>query len=147
MGDYVRLRGAYVIKADDVVKNEAGEVIEIIASLVPDTIGQNPPPEMKPRGVIHWVSATQGKEVELRIYDRLFNAELPGQATDNYLDDVNPESLTVISGFAEPAIVDCAPETAFQFEREGYFVSDRYDHGAEKAVFNLTIGLKDSKAK
>jgi glutaminyl-tRNA synthetase len=147
IGDYVRLRGAYVIKADDVIKNDAGEVIEIIASLVPDTIGQNPPAEMKPRGVIHWVSATEAKQVELRIYDRLFNAEAPGKETGNYLDDVNPESLSVITGFAEPAIINCEPETAFQFEREGYFVSDRYDHRSDKPVFNLTIGLRDSKSK
>jgi glutaminyl-tRNA synthetase len=147
IGDYVRLRGAYVIKADDVVKNDAGEVIEIIASLVPDTIGQNPPPEMKPRGVIHWVSATEAKQVELRLYERLFAAEAPGKATGNYLDDINPDSLEVIMGYAEPAIVSCDPETAFQFEREGYFVSDRYDHSPEKPVFNLTIGLRDSKSK
>jgi glutaminyl-tRNA synthetase len=147
IGDYVRLRGAYVIKADDVVKSDTGDVIEIIASLVPDTIGQNPPPEMKPRGVIHWVSATQAKAVELRLYERLFVAEAPGKATGNYLDDINPNSLKVITAFVEPAIVSCAPETAFQFEREGYFVSDRYDHNPEQPVFNLTIGLKDSKSK
>jgi glutaminyl-tRNA synthetase len=147
IGDYVRLRGAYVIKADDVLKNDAGEVIEIIASLVPDTIGQNPPPEMKPRGVIHWVSATEAKPVELRLYERLFATEAPGKATGNYLDDINPASLEVITGYVEPAIVSCAPETAFQFEREGYFFSDRYDHSPEKPVFNLTIGLRDSKSK
>jgi len=147
IGDYVRLRGAYVIKADDVIKNDAGDVIEIIASLVPDTIGKNPAPEMKPRGVIHWVSATEGKQVELRLYDRLFNAEAPGKETGNYLDDMSPDSLKVITAIAEPAIVNCEPETTFQFEREGYFVSDRYDHKADTPVFNLTIGLRDSKSK
>jgi len=147
IGDYVRLRGAYVIKADDVIKNDKGEVIEIIASLVPDTIGQNPPPEMKPRGVIHWVSVTEGKEVELRLYDRLFLAEAPGKETDNYLDDVNPDSIKVIKAFAEPSIVNCEPETTFQFEREGYFVSDRYEHNVDTPVFNLTIGLRDTSKK
>ncbi|OUR72775.1 glutamine--tRNA ligase [Methylophaga sp. 41_12_T18] len=147
IGDYVRLRGAYVIKADDVIKNEQGEVIEIIASLVPDTIGQNPPAEMKPRGVIHWVSVTEGKEVELRLYDRLFLAEAPGKATDNYLDDVNPNSLKVIKAIAEPTIVNCEAETVFQFEREGYFVSDRYEHSVDTPVFNLTIGLRDTSKK
>jgi len=147
IGDYVRLRGAYVIKADDVIKNDQGEVIEIIASLVPDTIGQNPPAEMKPRGVIHWVSATEGKEVELRLYDRLFLAEAPGKATDNYLDDVNPDSLKVIKAIAEPTIVNCEAETVFQFEREGYFVSDRYEHSVDTPVFNLTIGLRDTSKK
>ncbi|OUR64376.1 glutamine--tRNA ligase [Methylophaga sp. 42_25_T18] len=147
IGDYVRLRGAYVIKADDVIKNDEGEIIEVIASLVPDTIGQNPPPEMKPRGVIHWVSVTEGKEVELRLYDRLFMAEAPGKETDNYLDDVNPDSLKVIKAFAEPSIVNCEPETTFQFEREGYFVSDRYEHNVDTPVFNLTIGLRDTSKK
>ena len=147
IGDYVRLRGAYVIKADDVIKDDNGEIIEVFASLVPDTVGQNPPAEMKPRGVIHWVSATEGKEVELRLYDRLFVAEAPGKATGNYLDDVNPDSLKVIKAIAEPAIVNCEPETVFQFEREGYFVSDHYDHTADTPVFNLTIGLKDTSDK
>lgn len=147
IGDYVRLRGAYVIKADDVIKNDKGEIIEIIASLVPDTVGQNPPAEMKPRGVIHWVSVTQGKEVELRLYDRLFMTEAPGKETDNYLDDVNPGSLKVIKAFAEPSIVNCEPETTFQFEREGYFVSDRYQHSVDTPVFNLTIGLRDTSKK
>lgn len=144
IGDYVRLRGAYVIKADDVVKDASGNVVEVIASLVPNTVGQNPPEDMKPRGVIHWVSETEGREVELRLYDRLFSAEAPGKETGNYLDDVNPDSLTIIKAIAEPEIVNCAPETAFQFEREGYFVSDRFDHSAETPVFNLTIGLKDT---
>ena len=147
IGDYVRLRGAYVIKADDVIKNDKGEIIELIASLVPDTVGKNPPADIKPRGVIHWVSATEGKEVELRLYDRLFLAEAPGKATGNYLDDVNPDSLTVVKAIAEPAVVSCKPETVFQFEREGYFVSDRYDHSADTPVFNLTIGLKETSDK
>jgi glutaminyl-tRNA synthetase len=147
IGDYVRLRGAYVIKADDVIKNDSGDVVEVIASLVPNTVGQNPPAEMKPRGVIHWVSATEGKEVELRLYDRLFLAEAPGKETGNYLDDVNPDSLKVIKAVAEPAIVNCKPETAFQFEREGYFVTDRYDHSVDSPVFNLTIGLKEDTSK
>jgi glutaminyl-tRNA synthetase len=147
IGDYVRLRGAYVIKADEVVKNDNGEVIEVIASLVPNTVGQNPPAEMKPRGVIHWVSATESKEVELRLYDRLFLSEAPGKETGNYLDDVNPDSLKVIKAFAEPAIVDCKPETVFQFEREGYFVSDRHDHTTDSPVFNLTFSLIEDTSK
>lgn len=147
IGDYVRLRGAYVIKADDVLKDDNGNITEVIASLVPDTVGQNPPADIKPRGVIHWVSATEGKQVELRLYDRLFLAEAPGKATGNYLDDVNPDSLKVIKAIAEPSIVNCEPETVFQFEREGYFVSDRYDHSGDTPVFNLTIGLKDTSEK
>ena len=136
-----------ILRGGDFLQADSGEIIEVIASLVPDTVGQNPPAEMKPRGVIHWVSATEGKEVKLRLYDRLFLAEAPGKATGNYLDDVNADSLKVIKAIAEPAIVNCQPETVFQFEREGYFVSDRYDHSAETPVFNLTIGLKETSDK
>ncbi len=147
IGDYVRLRGAYVIKAEDVVKDTSGEIIEIKASLVADTLGANPPPEMKPRGVIHWVSATEGKQVEVRVYDRLFTDEnpgaLPSEGEDNFLTVVNYDSLQVLENcWLEPAAAACAAETCFQFEREGYFVSDRYDHSADKPVFNKTIGLR-----
>ncbi|CAA0117043.1 Glutamine--tRNA ligase [BD1-7 clade bacterium] len=142
--DYVRLRGAYVIRADEAIKDEAGNIVEIRASLVEGTLGVNPPPEMKPRGVIHWVSASHGKPLEVRVYDRLFTHEAPDKGDENFLDHVNSESLSTITGcWIEPAAAACAPETRFQFEREGYFVSDRYDHSADTPVFNKTIGLRD----
>ena len=145
-GEYVRLRSAYVIKAESVVKDDNGEIVEVHASYVPGTVGIDPPVEIRPRGVIHWVSALHGKQAELRMYDRLFNHPAPDRGEDDFLAYVNPNSLTVTQAWVEPALVDAAPEQGFQFEREGYFVADRYDHSAEKPVFNLTIGLKDNWA-
>lgn len=145
-GEYVRLRSAYVIKAESVVKDDNGEIVEVHASYVPGTVGTDPPAEIRPRGVIHWVSAIHGKQAELRMYDRLFNHPAPDRGEDDFLAHVNPNSLTVAQAWVEPALVDAAPEQGFQFEREGYFVADRYDHSAEKPVFNLTIGLKDNWA-
>lgn len=145
-GEYVRLRSAYVIKAESVVKDDNGEIVEVHASYVLGTVGIDPPAEIRPRGVIHWVSAIHGKQAELRMYDRLFNHPAPDRGEDDFLAYVNPNSLTVTQAWVEPALVDAAPEQGFQFEREGYFVADRYDHSAEKPVFNLTIGLKDNWA-
>lgn len=140
---YVRLRGAYVIKACDFVE-ASGEIVEVIAEIVPGTLGKNPGPEQKPRGVIHWVSATQSKPVEIRHYQRLFTAENPDKAEDGYLSVINPNSFRVSTAQLEPAAATATPELRFQFEREGYFTADRYDHSSEKPVFNLTIGLRES---
>lgn len=147
-GDFMRLRGAYVIKADDVVKDASGEITEVHASLIPGTVGENPPEGMKPRGVMHWVSATEGKQAKVRIYDRLFNVESPDKGEGDFLDNINPDSFSEVeSCWIEPGLVDAAPETAFQFERVGYFVADRYDHSAETPVFNKSIGLRDTWKK
>lgn len=147
-GDYMRLRSAYVIKADDVVKDAAGEVIEVHASLLPGTVGENPEEGIKPRGVMHWVSATEGKQAKVRIYDRLFNVESPDKGDGDFLDNINPDSYSEMQNcWVEPGLVDAAPETAFQFEREGYFVADRYEHSPETPVFNKTIGLRDTWKK
>lgn len=146
IGDYVRLRSAYVIKADEVIKDDNGNIIEVHASFVPGTVGEDPPEGIRPRGVIHWVSASHGKRAELRIYDRLFSHPAPDRGEEDFLNHVNPDSLKVTEAWIEPALVQAAPETSFQFEREGYFVADRYDHCPEHPVFNLTIGLKDTWA-
>ncbi len=146
-GEYVRLRSAYVIKADEVIKDDNGDIIEVHASYVPGTVGENPPEGIKPRGVIHWVSASHSKEAELRMYDRLFNHEAPDRGDEDFITHMNPESLKVQTARVEPSLVEARPEQSFQFEREGYFVADRHDHSAEKPVFNLTIGLKDTWAK
>ncbi len=143
LGEYVRLRGAYVIQATGVNKNAEGDIESIDAVIVEDTLGKNPPPEQKPRGVIHWVSADQSVPCELRVYNRLFADEAPGNA-DNLHNALTKDSLVIKQGFVEPAAAACKPETGFQFEREGYFVADRYDHKEGKPVFNLTIGLKAS---
>ncbi len=147
LGEWVRLRSAYVIKADEVIRDASGELQEIRASLVPGTVGINPPEGIKPRGVIHWVSATEGKQATIRLYDRLFLNEAPDATDEGFLKYVNPESLKVLEGcWIEPGLIDAQPEQSFQFEREGYFVADRFDHSAEHPTFNKTIGLRDTWA-
>ena len=147
LGEYVRLRGAYVIKAEETLRDEQGNIVAIKASLVPDTVGENPPEGIRPRGVIHWVAADDCIDCEVRLYDRLFNSANPGAGDSNFLDDLNPESLQVISGCkAEKSLANAEPEQSYQFEREGYFCLDaRYTTDA-KPVFNRTIGLKDNWA-
>lgn len=148
LGKEVRLRGGYVIRADEVVKDEAGNITKILCSYDAETLGKNPADGRKVKGVIHWVSQTHGKRAEVRLYDRLFNVEAPDRGEGNFLDHINPDSLTVAeSAYIEPGLAEAAPESSFQFEREGYFVADRFDHSADKPVFNKTIGLRDSWAK
>ncbi|RRC96740.1 glutamine--tRNA ligase/YqeY domain fusion protein [Amphritea balenae] len=147
-GDFMRLRSAYVIKATGVVKDDSGEITEVHAELIPGTVGENPPEGMKPRGVMHWVSATEGKQATVRVYDRLFNVEAPDKGEGNFLDNINPDSFTEMTNcWVEPGLVNAAPETTFQFEREGYFVADRFEHSAQTPVFNKTIGLRDTWKK
>lgn len=148
IGDYVRLRGAYVIKADEVVKDAAGEVIEVLCSLVPGTVGANPAPEFKPRGVIHWVSVVHAIPCELHVYDRLFLDANPDKNKEKaFTDLINPESLTVVSqAWAEPSLSEAEVEQGYQFERTGYFVADA-ESSKEKMIFNQTLALKASKAK
>jgi len=138
----VRLRHAYVIKCDEVIKDAHGEVIELKCSIDPETLGKNPEGR-KVKGVIHWVSATKGVPAEVRIYDRLFTEAAP-DADDDFLANLNPESLKVVQAVIEPALAQAKPEDRFQFEREGYFVADQHDHQAEKPVFNRILDLKDS---
>lgn len=146
LGEWIRLRGAYIIKADEVIKGDDGEITQINASLIPDTVGNDAPEGIRPRGVIHWVSAEHGVPVEVRRYDRLFSHEAPDQGEEDFLTYINSESFSVITAMAEPSVASCEAETSFQFEREGYFVADRYDHAPNKPVFNMTIGLRDTWA-
>lgn len=145
LGDYVRLRGAYIIKADAVVKDSIGEIVEVLASLVPDSVGNNIE-GIKPRGVIHWVSENKSVDAEIRLYDRLFNHPSPDAGEEDFLTHINPDSFSVITARLEPDAAKAKSEEIFQFEREGYFVADRYDHLPEsgKIVFNRTIGLRDT---
>mgnify|MGYP002700162836 FL=1 len=145
LGQFVRLRGAYVIKADGVVTDEAGEIIEIIASIVPGTVGENPPEGMKPRGVIHWVSAEHSIDCEVRLYDRLFNEADPDGGDKNFLDSVNSQSLEILQGCkAEQSLSSATAQDHYQFEREGYFCLDSRCSSEDKPVFNRTIGLRDN---
>ncbi|RDE24237.1 glutamine--tRNA ligase/YqeY domain fusion protein [Motiliproteus coralliicola] len=146
-GKRIRLRNAYVIEADGFEKNEADEVVQVNARLIPNTVGTDPEDGVNPKGVVHWVSASHGKQATIRIYDRLFSHEAPDRGEEDFLSHVNPESLKIIEGcWVEPDLVSAAPEQCFQFEREGYFVADRYDHNSEAPVFNKTIGLRDTWA-
>ena len=145
LGKRVRLRNAYVIEADEVVKDALGNVCEVHAHIIADTLGENPTDGIKPKGVIHWVSASHGKNAQVRLYERLFNHEAPDKGDNAFMDHINPGSLEVIeSAWIEPSLIAAIPEQGFQFEREGYFVADRYDHSPDKPVFNRTIGLRDT---
>ena len=145
LGDYVKLRGALIIKADEAIKDDNGDVIEVRASVVPDTLKSMNVGETKARGPIHWVSAEHAVDCEVRLYDRLFNDEAPDAGDKNFLDFINPDSLTVIKGAkAEPSILDAVVGKNYQFEREGYFCLDSKHSAADALVFNQTIGLKDN---
>jgi glutaminyl-tRNA synthetase len=145
LGKRVRLRNGYVIEADSAVKDEQGNIVEVHAHTIPNTVGNDPEDGLKPKGVIHWVSATAGKQARVRIYDRLFNHESPDKGDNAFMDHINPDSLQVVEqAWIEPSLVEALPEQGFQFEREGYFVADRYEHSAELPVFNKTIGLRDT---
>ncbi|MDB2448878.1 glutamine--tRNA ligase/YqeY domain fusion protein [bacterium] len=145
LGEWVRLRNAYIIQADEVIKDGNGEIVEIRATALEGTVGEDAPEGVRPRGVIHWVSAREGLSAEVRLYDRLFNVETPDRGGDDFMQYINPESLATIRGcVVEPSLAEAPPESAFQFEREGYFVLDRYQGGNGKLVFNKTIGLKET---
>ncbi len=148
LGEWVRLRCAYIIRADTVVRDDAGEIAEVHVSLVPDTVGESPPEGVKPRGVVHWVSASHGTQATVRLYERLFLDEAPDGGDEDLLQKLNPESLQVVDNcWVEPGLASAEPEQAFQFERVGYFVADRYLHSADRPVFNRTIELKDSSGR
>lgn len=147
-GGEVRLRNAYVIRCDEVIKDDAGEVIELRCSYDADTLGANPEGR-KVKGVIHWVSAAHGIEAEIRLYDRLFTHATPDDGKDgvDYKDRINPDSLrTLTQCYLEPSLKNAKPGERFQFEREGYFCRDT-EHYHDRPVYNLTVGLRDSWAK
>jgi glutaminyl-tRNA synthetase len=143
LGKEVRLRNAYVIKADEVIKDEAGNITEIHCSYDPETLGKNPSDGRKVKGVIHWVDAINNKPAEFRIYDRLFLTENPSTA-ENVEEVLNPESLVVKHGFVELGLVEAIANEAHQFEREGYFCADSEASSAAHLVFNRTVALRDS---
>ncbi|EMF03226.1 glutamine--tRNA ligase [Serratia marcescens] len=146
LGKEVRLRNAYVIKAERVEKDEAGEITTIFCSYDAETLSKDPADGRKVKGVIHWVSAAHALPAEIRLYDRLFSVPNPGAAED-FLSTINPESLVIKHGFVEPSLAAAQPEKAYQFEREGYFCADNRYSSAEHLVFNRTVGLRDTWAK
>jgi glutaminyl-tRNA synthetase len=145
-GREVRLRSAYFVTCTDVVKNDAGEVIELRCTYDPETRGGDAPDGRKVKGTLHWVSARHAQPAEIRLYEPLFTEPIPGRNGD-FLDDINRDSLEVLSGcMLEPELAQAKPGQAVQFERQGYFATDP-DSGPGALVFNRTIGLRDSWGK
>jgi len=145
-GGEVRLRHAYVIRCDRVIKDETGEVVELRCTRDPATLGKNPEGR-KVKGVIHWVSAAHSAVAEVRLYDRLFQVPEPGAGKADFLADLNPDSLRTLTHCrVEPLLAAAASGERFQFEREGYFVVDESSL-PERVIFNRTVGLRDTWAR
>jgi glutaminyl-tRNA synthetase len=148
-GGEVRLRGSYVIRADEAIRDAEGNIVELHCSYDTETLGKNPEGR-KVKGVIHWVPAAQSVECEVRLYDRLFKTANPdksedGETSGSFLDNINPESLVVLTGCrAEPSLLQAQVGENFQFEREGYFCLDSRDSKPDTLVFNRTVTLRDS---
>lgn len=143
LGKEVRLRGAYVIQADRIEKDEAGNITTIFCSYDAETLGKNPADGRKVKGVIHWVSADKAVPAEIRLYDRLFTVPNPA-VLDDFSESINPESLITKNGFVEPSLATAEAEAGYQFERTGYFCIDNKDSTPEALVFNRTVGLRDT---
>ena len=144
----VRLRYGYVIVPTSFEKDESGRVTAVHAEYLPETrSGSEGSMSVKTKATIHWLDAKTAVPAEIRVYDRLFNVPHPDEGEGSFLDRLTPDSKTVLSSYVEPAAAAAARDDKFQFERNGYFVADREDHTAEKPVFNLAVGLKDSWGK
>jgi glutaminyl-tRNA synthetase len=145
-GQMVRLKSAYIIRCDEVIKDEHGVVQEIRCSHLPNSKSGSDTSGVTVKGTLHWVSVKQALSVEVRLYDRLFSVEDPTDETANFMQYLNPQSLTVLpTVYAEPALLDAVYSERFQFIRKGYFVLDR-DSRPDHLVFNRTVGLKDTWA-
>lgn len=148
LGKEVRLRNSYVIKAQDVIKDDKGEIIEVRCSYDTETLNKNPADGRKVKGVIHWVSAAHAVEAEIRLYDRLFDRANPEAATKEgkeFTDYINPESLeTLTRCYLETNLENAEAGQRFQFEREGYFCRDSEKSSNGKPVFNRTVTLRDT---
>ena len=142
----VRLRNGYIIRCDEVIKDDAGEVIELHCSYDPDTRSGTGSSDRKVKGTIHWVSAEQAVAAEVRLYDRLFTIPDPNTA-DDFMEVLNPDSLLSVRAMLEPSLADLAEGEAVQFERLGYFCVDSVEHAAGAPVINRIVTLRDSWAK
>jgi len=136
-----------MITCNDVIKDENGEIQEIHCTIDPETRGGNAPDGRQVKGTLHWVSASHALDVEIRLYDRLFNHPFPKEADGDFIDYINPDSMQVIEGAkVEPSLKGAAVGDRFQFERVGYFCVDP-DSTGENLVFNRIISLRDSWSK
>jgi len=142
----VRLRYGYVIKADEVIKDSEGKVIELRCSHDPETLGKNPQGR-KVRGVIHWVSARHARPALINLYEPLFTVDFPDAEEADYHELINPQSLVTRQGFVESGLAQATDEQRFQFEREGYFCLDSKHSQKDALVFNRIVGLRDTWAK
>lgn len=145
-GKEVRLRNAYVIKAERAEKDEEGNITTIYCQCDTDTLSKDPADGRKVKGVIHWVSVSAGLPAEFRLYDRLFSVPNPG-AEEDFLSTINPDSLNIRHGYVEQSLQNAEASFPYQFEREGYFCADSVYSGPEKLVFNRTVGLRDTWEK
>ncbi len=145
-GQMVRLKSAYIIQCNEVVKNDDGTIAEVHCTYVENSKSGQDESGLKVKGTLHWVSASEGIPVEVRLYDRLFRVEDPANEEGDFKDFLNPDSLTVITAYAEPALQSAQPGEPYQFLRKGYFATD-LDSTSEKLVFNQTVGLRDNWAK
>jgi glutaminyl-tRNA synthetase len=142
----VRLKSAYIIQCDEVVKDAAGNITALHCSYIPNSKSGEDTSGIKVQGTLHWVNAADAVEVEVREYDRLFKVEDPSGEEGDFKDYINPDSLKIVKGFAEPAIKNAVFADRFQFLRKGYYCLDK-DTTADKLIFNRTVTLKDAWAK
>lgn len=145
-GQMVRLKSAYIIRADEVIKDPNGVVTEVRCSYLPESKSGGDTSGISPKGTLHWVSAKHAVNIELRLYDRLFNVEDPSSEEGDFKDYINPHSLDVVNAFAEPGLLKATAEDRYQFLRKGYFYLDK-DSTGDKLIFNRTATLRDDWAK
>jgi glutaminyl-tRNA synthetase len=143
----VRLKSAYIIKCDEVVKDATGKITELRCSYIPESKSGSDTSGINVKGTLHWVSISQAVSIEARMYDRLFKVENLGDAEGDFKDYLNPDSLQVLQAiYAEPSILHAKADERYQFLRKGYFTLDK-DSTSAKLVFNRTVTLKDMWAK
>ena len=146
-GKRVRLKSAYIIQCDEVIKDESGKIIELRCTYLPESKSGADASGLKVQGTLHWVSIAHAINIKLRLYDRLFKMENPGMEEGDFKEYINPDSLQVISNaFAEPSIRNAKFNERYQFIRKAYFCLDK-DSSGEKIIFNRTVTLKDAWAK
>ncbi len=147
-GNKVRLKYGHVVECKGATKDASGNVIEVQAELIPDTKSGSPGASaIKVKGVITWVAVADALKAEVRLYDRLFAVPQPDTTEKDFLEELNPDSLKVVTAYVEPSLASAKGDEKFQFERHGYFVADRKDHAQGKPVFNRVAGMKDSWGK
>ncbi len=146
-GKRVRLKSAYIIQCDEVIKDNQGKITELHCSYLPESKSGTDASGLKVQGTLHWVSRLHSVPVTLRLYDRLFKVENPSMEAGDFKDYINPDSLQIIStAYAEPSLADAKPDNRFQFLRKGYFCTDR-ESSPQKLIFNRAVGLKDAWAR